>query len=309
MDNFCHTLVGAVVGEAGLNRRTRFGNATLMIAANLPDIDVLVFASSVPAVALRRGWTHGIAALVVLPIALTAMMLLVARIRPTREGGRPVRATELLLLSYVGVISHVFLDLLNNYGVRLLAPFDWRWFYGDSLFIIDPWLWLTCGLGVWFSARRRARSSVRSVAPARVALVVAVLYIAAMCFTAQMARKEVLEAWRAVRSSKPLAAMVGPVAVSPFRRTVIIDAGDHYETGTFTWFPKHVTLDAVIVPKSNSNRLVARARETARIQAFLIWSRFPFWTLEEIPEGMRVTVSDLRFGGRSGMFAQRVVVR
>ena len=31
-----------------------------------------------------------------------------------------------LLLSYIGVYSHVFLDYLNNYGVRLLTPFDWR---------------------------------------------------------------------------------------------------------------------------------------------------------------------------------------
>jgi hypothetical protein len=32
MDNLCHTLVGAALGEAGLKRRTRFASATLMIA-------------------------------------------------------------------------------------------------------------------------------------------------------------------------------------------------------------------------------------------------------------------------------------
>ena len=55
MDNVCHTLVGAAFGEAGLKRRTRFGGATLMIAANLPDLDVLVFTTDVPSVAFRRG--------------------------------------------------------------------------------------------------------------------------------------------------------------------------------------------------------------------------------------------------------------
>ncbi len=45
MDNLCHTLVGAAIGEAGLKIRTRFGNPALMIAANLPDLDVLVFAT------------------------------------------------------------------------------------------------------------------------------------------------------------------------------------------------------------------------------------------------------------------------
>ena len=77
MDNLCHTLVGAAFGEAGLKRRTRFGSATLMIASNLPDIDVLAFATGIPA-ALRRGWTHG-AAQLLLPVALTAIVLAVDR--------------------------------------------------------------------------------------------------------------------------------------------------------------------------------------------------------------------------------------
>ena len=67
MDNLCHTLIGAALGDAGLKRRTRFGSATLMIASNLPDLDVLVFATGTPSVAFRRGWTHGILADALLP--------------------------------------------------------------------------------------------------------------------------------------------------------------------------------------------------------------------------------------------------
>src|SRR5438477_12375564 len=122
MDNLCHTLVGAALGEAGLKRRTRFGNATLMIASNLPDIDVLVFATSTPSVAFRRGWTHGILADVLLPPMLTGIILLISRWRGSaraESAGLPVRPGQLLLLSYVGVILHVLMDLLNNYGVRL----------------------------------------------------------------------------------------------------------------------------------------------------------------------------------------------
>src|SRR6188508_3837495 len=76
MDNLCHTLVGAALGEAGLKRRTRFGSATLMIASNLPDIDVLVFATGTPAVAFRRGWTHGVLAQALLPLAFVVCLLL-----------------------------------------------------------------------------------------------------------------------------------------------------------------------------------------------------------------------------------------
>ena len=33
-------------------------------------------------------------------------------------------------------------------------PFSSRWFYGDTLFIVDPWVWLALALGVYFSRRR-----------------------------------------------------------------------------------------------------------------------------------------------------------
>ena len=87
MDNLCHTLVGAALGEAGLKRRTGFGSGTLMIASNLPDIDVLVFATGIPPVAFRRGWTHGVLADVLLPVVLTGAVMLIAR-RRGRTGTR-----------------------------------------------------------------------------------------------------------------------------------------------------------------------------------------------------------------------------
>ena len=303
MDNVCHTLVGAAFGEAGLKRRTRFGSATLMIAANLPDLDVLVFATDIPSVAFRRGWTHGAVAQVLLPVALTAVMWAVSRAWPARDDRTPVHVRSLLLLSYVGVLSHVALDLLNTYGTRLLMPFDDRWFYGDAVFIVDPWLWLALGAGVWFARRRGAP------APARRALVIAAIYIAAMCVTAQLAHGVALDEWRAMRGAEPRSLMVGPSPFTPLRRQVIVDAGTHYETGTFDWFPAQVTLDSGRVPKNDGDPRVVQAREAPHIRGFLVWSRFPFWTLESVAGGTRVTVYDMRFVGRGSPFVQTVIVQ
>ena len=302
MDNICHTLVGAAFGEAGLKRQTRFGNATLMIASNLPDVDVLVFASNLPAVAFRRGWTHGILAQALLPIALTAAMLGVNRLFPGRADEPPARTRGLLLLSYVGVLSHVALDLLNNYGVRLLMPFSNRWFYGDAVFIVDPWLWLILGSAIWLTRRRGIATA------ARHGLTLAAVYIAAMCINARVARNVVLDEWRAIRGGAPVSLMVGPQPVTPFRRQVIVDGGLDYETGTLDLLSRRLTLDAVIL-KQDTDRRVARAREAPHIRAFLVWSRFPVWTIEETSEGSRVSVSDLRFAGRGAPFVQSVVIR
>ena len=92
MDNFCHTLVGAAVGEAGLKRRTRLGNPTLMIAANLPDIDVLSFLTDTNPISFRRGWTHGIIAQLALPVVFAGVMYVIGRQRAPR------RATQSVLL-------------------------------------------------------------------------------------------------------------------------------------------------------------------------------------------------------------------
>lgn len=321
MDNVCHTLVGAAFGRAGLARRTRFGSATLMISANLPDVDVLVFASSMPSVAFRRGWTHGVLAQALLPVALAALMVLIGRLRRDDQAGPPVRLRWLLALSYIGVISHVCLDLLNNYGIRLLAPLDWRWFYGDAVFIIDPSLWMMLGLGIWLAgtgakvrgfegAKVGAGARVRAYAgagAARVALLVAFAYIIAMLATARVARERVIEAWRVEHGAEPAALMVGPVPVTPLQRQIIVDAGDRYETGTLRWFPARVTFDPRRVPKNDGDPRVSRARDTPNIRAFLVWSRFPFWTFDAVPGGTRVSVTDMRFAMRGGFTESAVV--
>lgn len=302
MDNVCHTLVGAAFGEAGLKQRTRFGQTALMIAANLPDLDVLVFATDVPSVAFRRGWTHGTLAQVLLPVLLATTFYAIGKMKAGRAGDTPVSIRWLLLLSYVGVLSHVALDWLNTYGIRLLMPFDGRWFYGDTLFIIDPWLWLTLGVGVWL-ARKRGRPG-----PARRALVIATAYIAIMCLTAQLARNIVADTWRAQHGVQPSSLMVGPLPVTPFQREIIVDAGSHYVTGTFRWFSTRVSFDPTVIEKRAHDPRVEQARRRPPVRGFLVWSRFPFWTFDSTADGSQVSVSDMRFRGRGRPFVQTVPV-
>ncbi|MGH9346222.1 MAG: metal-dependent hydrolase [Vicinamibacterales bacterium] len=288
MDNVCHTLAGAAFGEAGLKRTTAFGSATLMVAANLPDLDALVLATEVPSVAFRRGWTHGVLAQALLPVILAGLVFWIGRSRGARFG-------PLLLLSYVGVVSHVLLDLLNTYGIRLLMPVSSRWFYGDAVFIIDVWLWLTLGAGVWLAwSRARVRF-------ARVALLLAAIYIGALVVSARAARQDVADAWQAQHGRPPRALMVGPVPLTPFRRTIIVDAGDAYATGTFTWFPREARLSADLVPKHDDHPAVRAAIATdRRVRAVLVWARFPYYRVESTAEGHAVTLRDLRFGANVG---------
>lgn len=303
MDNICHTLVGVAVARAGLSKTTRYATVTSAIAANLPDVDVLVFLTDVPSVAFRRGITHGVPAQILLPLLFAGLMWWIGRRADAR--GRPGPRTHfgwLLALSYIGVLTHVGLDFLNTYGIRLLSPISQRWFYGDAVFIVDVWLWLVLGAGAWLARRRRPGY-------AAVALGIATLYIVAMLGSARAARRIVHDEWVAMRGEAPRALMVGPVPVNPFRKSIIVDAGEAYYQGTFEWLPSRVTFDPVSTPKNDDLPAVAAARADPVVQGILVWSRFPAWTIREIQGGTEVQLRDMRFRGidRGGFTATTVV--
>ena len=159
MDPIAHTFTGATLAAAGLRRATPLATAALIMGANAPDVDVvMMFAGDFGDVAHRRGWTHGVLALALWPFALTGLLLAWDRwLRRRRTpSAAPARAGPLFALSALAVVTHPTLDWVNNYGLRWLMPFDGRWFYGDALVVVDPWVWLTLG-GVLFLTYSRSR--------------------------------------------------------------------------------------------------------------------------------------------------------
>ena len=293
MDNLCHTLAGAALGKAGLARRTSLGMSTLLMASNLPDVDVAVFATNTLPMWFRRGWTHGVLAQAALPLLLAGAMALWGR---WRAQGDRVRIGPLVLLSYVGVLSHVFLDWLNTYGVRLLMPFSDQWFYGDTLFVVDPWMYLALGAGVWLSRRRERGGHPAPGRPARLALAVAAGYIVVMMVANRAARAVVPDGM--VRAGRPAGTrfMVSPVVVNPFKREVVVDVGDRYEKGV-VWFEPlpHFRPAGFGMGRGLTDPRVQQALDTPLARDFLAWSRFPFATVDTSTSPPRVWLNDYRY--------------
>ncbi len=281
MDPVCHTLVGASLAESGLKRRTAFGTATLLIAANLPDVDVVAYAvGPVEALWFRRGVTHGILAWVVLPVLLTAVMMLLDRaVRRRRKGPatKPVVWRQILLLAFLGVASHPLLDLLNTYGIRLLMPFSDRWFYGDTLFIVDPWVWAVLVAGIWM-ARRRGTAHW----PAAVALTVLVTYVGIMAASNVVARREVSKALAAAGMGRPDRLMVAPAPANPFERRVVAQVGDDYHLGAYRWWrPVRLEFLPLLLSAEPADYRAAAATRGPSARRFLSWARFPFYEVRE----------------------------
>ena len=299
MDNICHTLVGAAMAEAGLKRRTALGSATLMIAANFPDIDVI----AVPlghSLGFRRGMTHGVPALVLLPLLLTLLMLGWSRWRG--QGERP-NTGWLLALAALGMVTHPFLDWLNTYGMRWLMPLDPSWSYGDSLFIVDPWIWAALGVGVWM-ARRRVTPR-----PARLALGAVGVYIGAMMGLGIFARTAVRSAL-ATRGLEPDTIVVEPVPANPFQRRVIYQSAGAYHLADFSISKRELSAPWLEIPLNRNNPAVERANRTAQGREYHSWTRLPYYIVEATPDTTWVTIADARYtlDGRSSWATTRIPV-
>jgi inner membrane protein len=252
--------------------------------------------------AFRRGWTHGVLALALWPFVLTATMVLLDQgLQRLRRSSLPsgVRPGQLLLLSGISILTHPALDTLNTYGVRWLMPFSGRWFYGDTLFIVDPWVWLTLGLGVLLS-RRSA-----STRPARLALWLAFGYAAAMAVSAFPARRIARDEMAAIAGEPVARLLVSPVPVNPLRRRVVAEQGQGYRTGEFRWLSRpHVDPASVrLYPRGPLEHPAVRtAASTTLGSRFLVWARFPSFRLEETGEGeVTVHIVDLRYADRPGV--------
>lgn len=308
MDNLAHTLAGLAIAEAGLRRKTALGATTLAIAANLPDIDALIYlvGDGVDGLAFRRGWTHGILAMVVLPFVLAGCMRAVTRLRRFQTDGRTVTWRWLIVLSAVGVLSHPLLDLLNTYGVRLLMPFSNRWFYGDALFIIDVWLWLALVVGIFLSRRRSLRLHPHPERPARAAIALLGAYIVAMAVSSRAGRG-IVE--RQATGNAADRVMLSPVPMTPLRRMVVRDLGDRYEMGELVFGEAPAYRPIAQTPTGRDTDRAAMAAHTPEGAAFLSWSRFPRFTAEPGGDTLLVRISDMRYADVRGRGWASVVVR
>jgi inner membrane protein len=295
MDNLTHSLVGALLGQMGLKRMTGLAMPTLIIAANIPDIDaVAVLLGGHQHLALRRGLTHGPIAMVVLPWLLWGAMLWFDAWQGRRgkrpEKRLPVHKGWLLALAYIGCLTHPALDWCNSYGIRLLEPFSHKWFYGDVLFIIDVWIWGALIAGVWLSLRRERCGASDWQRPAWISFMAVCAYIFANgLITGHAATSAKSDFYRVVDGKRVETGMVikavaNPVPVWFWRREVIIMADRRsYSVVPYSIISglNNVEANELLFPINDKSDLKKELGGNSDRDAFLFWSRLPYLEFEQ----------------------------
>src|SRR3954470_11731627 len=149
MDNLAHSLVGLTAAKAGLERLSPWATTVCLIAANAADADFvsLFFGDRWTLLQHHRGITHSIVGTIAIGLLVPSLLLVVEQITSAfRKTGPRIRFPRLVLASLIAAATHPVLDWTNNYGIRPLLPWSGRWFYGDLVYIVDPYIWLLLGV-------------------------------------------------------------------------------------------------------------------------------------------------------------------
>lgn len=297
MDNLTHSLVGALIGQMGLKRKTGLAMPTLIIAANIPDIDaVATLLGGQQHLAIRRGITHGPIAMLILPVVLWGIMLWFDSWQAKRgkrpDKRLPVHKGWLLALAYIGCLSHPLFDWFNSYGIRLLEPFSSQWFYGDTLFIIDPWLWAALIGGIWFSRRYERMGSVKFYHPAVAAALLIGSYITTNNAVSAWAEQATKQAVKRDLNLAPVLVVANPVPLEFWKREMLWRDETHFGQGIYV-APDHITLTGKVGVHNASRPLAIRDNKDAK--AFLFWARMPVISQRVEGTNRETAISDQRF--------------
>jgi inner membrane protein len=324
-------LTGACMSRAGLNRKTGLATATLVLAAEASDLDVIwAIRGPVAGMQHHRGWTHSfvgvpvMAALAVLVVWGWNRLFKKRRLDPSASGmigprHLPVRWGVLYAIALLGPLSHILLDYTTAYGIRMFEPFSYKWYDWDIVSIIEPFMWAALILGLTLPAlfgliheeigARQPRFRGRAGAIAALAAVVLMWGVRDFYHRRALAALDS----RLYQGQDAIRVSAFPYAGNPFIWHGVVETPDLYQTMVVD------SLHAEINSQGHA-RTYYKPQETPALEAakksylgrvYLDWAKFPLLTTEPVEEGgvaYRVRFIDLRYTytGRSRLLGGSV---
>ena len=309
MEPITHFLTGACLGRTGFNRKTALATATMTLAAEAPDVDVLGnFKDPIFGFAHHRGFTHSFLGLVLVEAGVVGLMYLLWRVRGSKikDPNLPPRWGLLFLFSYLTGLTHLLLDFTNNYGVRPLWPFSEKWYSWDIVFIIEPviLILLTAALVLpWFFSLINDEIGVRRKGPkGRLAATLALLGVVALWGVRDYEHRRAvngLEA-RLYSGGEPIRVSAYPYWLNPFRWYGLVETQNFYAGMLVDSSIPDVDPDGKmrIRYKPAETPVTLAAKQSYLGRVYLDWAKYPVTETEPVEApgpGYVVRFRDLRF--------------
>ncbi|MEO8712672.1 MAG: metal-dependent hydrolase [Parafilimonas sp.] len=144
MDSLTHIALGACMGEAFAGKTLgRKAMVWGMIAQSIPDIDFIAatWLNTPSDLLAHRGFTHSI--LFAIIVALIMAILANRWHRPHN-----ISFMRWTLFFSAAILSHIFIDAFNNYGVGWFEPFSHYRISFNTIYVADPFFSAAPGIAL-----------------------------------------------------------------------------------------------------------------------------------------------------------------
>jgi inner membrane protein len=312
MEPVTHALTSIALGRAGLNKVTRMATPILLVSGMIADVDwVTRLGSASTFLHGHRTATHSLIGTAAIVAIVSAAFWLAGRKYPKLA----IEILPALVICAVGAGTHLLMDMLNGYGVKLLWPFDSKWYAWDLANSVDGWIifFLLCGLLIpelfrlvleEIGSRPKKGGRRRG---AIVGLSFVILFVAGRAFAHQ--RAIALLNSREFNGQAPLEAGAFPRPLNPLLWSGVIETDNallkmDVPLGPLSYFDPELG-DIYFKPEQSLALRNAVGSQTAI--DFLSYARFPLAHVEPEGRGFQVRLRDMRFSferpGQRGVIA------
>jgi len=284
MDPVTHGLFGATIYNLGFKRRAAFW--VLLIASVAPDLDYVTrFWGTDVLLRYHRGITHGILALFGVPIIIGLLF------------GHRKGFFYYTFIAFLAYAAHLVMDLMNQYGIRILSPLDWNQYSLDLIFIFDPYI----TFGLLLSLIICKISKKKTVIIALVTVLLLVSY-AGVRFYLHDKTKEFLRSKMDANTYT-----VCPLPNDFLRWWFIAKSGDEIKVGFVDLFTRRVYEDETYV-LSEKDPFIAMSKDTRVVKNFLYFARYPYADVQRDSDRITVLWRELAYSFLPGEHFMAVVV-
>lgn len=271
MDPITHSLSGFVIGSSINRHKTLL--FILILSTLFPDIDFLLRLQSKELfLTYHRGITHGILALIIFP----AILALIFRVK--------YGFLKVYVMSFIGYALHLLFDLTNQYGTKILSPFDSNSYALGLTFIIDPYVFLPLLIAIILSIKFKKQAKVFYL----ISICFLIFYVGIKAYLKTEARnflKQKIEAQQY---------RVYPLPNDFLRWWFVSKYNDEYITGFVDLFSKKVYIDKRY--KIINDDAISKSKESQSVKALLNIAKHPVAEVKREGNITVVTWRELSYG-------------
>ncbi len=276
MDPVTHSLAGTAFYSLGFKRKLAL--LVIIISSIAPDFDYITRLWGAD-VFLRyhRGITHGVLALIVVPVIIGLIF------------GYKKGFLYYTTISFFAYAIHLLMDFTNQYGTRILSPFDWEQYSLDLIFIIDPYI--TIGLLLSFVLTKVMKRKALSIALVTFMLLSA--YVGGRYYLHGETKKFLKE-----RIDANLYKLC-PLPNDFLRWWFIVQSGNKIQVGFADLFTQRICIHETYI-NDERNYFIEKSKKTRVVKNFLFFARFPYAEVKVDSEKITVVWHELSFSFRAG---------